>query len=71
MIVTVALCVPRVWCTNWNVNFGKTSLPFQGIGAISGGGGTSRLLFDYPEPQRQQILDILFLPQHGANMQVG
>ena len=29
---------------------------FDGIGAISGGGGTSRLLPDYPAEQRSQIL---------------
>lgn len=41
---------------------------FQGIGAISSG-GTSRLLYDYPEPQRGQILDYLFLPNYGASLQ--
>jgi hypothetical protein len=35
---------------------------FQGIGAISGGGGNSRLLIDYPPGERTQILDYLFLP---------
>src|SRR3954447_11427015 len=35
---------------------------FDGVGAISGGGGNSRLLIDYPEPQRGQILDYLFRP---------
>ena len=29
---------------------------FQGIGAISGGGGNSRLLIDYPPRERAQIL---------------
>ena len=28
---------------------------FDGVGAISGGGGNSRLLMDYPEPQRSQF----------------
>jgi hypothetical protein len=41
---------------------------FQGIGAESSG-GTSRLLYDYPEPQRSQILDYLFLPNYGASLQ--
>src|SRR5271154_5346539 len=35
---------------------------FEGVGAVSGGGGTSVLLKDYPEPQRSQILDVLFKP---------
>jgi O-glycosyl hydrolase len=43
---------------------------YDGVGAISGGGGNSRLLVDYPEPQRSQILDYLFKPGYGANVQV-
>ncbi|SEP52774.1 ricin-type beta-trefoil lectin domain protein [Amycolatopsis saalfeldensis] len=43
---------------------------FDGIGAISGGGGNSRLLIDYPEPQRSQILDYLFKPGYGADLQL-
>src|SRR5438045_9486000 len=42
---------------------------FEGVGAVSGGGGTSVLLKDYPEPQRGQILDILFKPNFAASMQ--
>lgn len=41
---------------------------FDGIGAVSGGGATSVLLKDYPEPQRSQILDLLFKPDFGASM---
>ncbi len=43
---------------------------FDGVGAISGGGGNSRLLMDYPEPQRSQILDYLFRPNYGAALQI-
>jgi hypothetical protein len=43
---------------------------FDGIGAISGGGGNSRLLVDYPEPYRSQILDYLFKPGYGASLQI-
>src|SRR5215472_13450828 len=43
---------------------------FQGIGAISGGGGNSRLLIDYPPRERAQILDYLFLPHFGASLQM-
>lgn len=43
---------------------------FEGIGAASGGGATSRLLIEYPEPQRTQILDYLFKPQYGASLQL-
>jgi len=41
---------------------------FEGIGAVSGGGATSVLLKDYPEPQRSQVLDLLFKPKFGASM---
>lgn len=44
---------------------GKT---FQGLGALSAG-ASSRLLIDYPEPQRSEILDYLFKPNHGASLQ--
>ena len=43
---------------------------FQGIGAISGGGGNSRLLIDYPPRERGQILDYLFSPHFGASLQM-
>lgn len=43
---------------------------FDGVGAISGGGGNSRLLADYPEPQRSQVLDYLFMPGYGAALQI-
>jgi len=42
---------------------------FDGIGALSAG-ASSRLLIDYPEPQRTEILDLLFLPGYGASLQV-
>ncbi|MFJ8623263.1 ricin-type beta-trefoil lectin domain protein [Kitasatospora sp. NPDC093550] len=48
----------------------KPGLTFDGVGAISGGGGNSRLLVDYPEPQRSQLLDYLFKPGYGAALQV-
>jgi galactosylceramidase len=41
---------------------------FDGIGAVSGGGATSVLLKDYPEPQRSQVLDFLFKPNFGASI---
>ena len=41
---------------------------FEGIGAVSAG-ASSRLLLDYPEPQRSQILDFLFKPRFGAGFQ--
>ena len=41
---------------------------FDGIGAVSGGGATSVLLKDYPQTQRDQVLDLLFKPKFGASL---
>lgn len=41
---------------------------FEGIGGVSAG-ASSRLLIDYPEPARSQILDYLFKPYYGAAFQ--
>uniref|UniRef100_A0A8C4KDJ0 Galactocerebrosidase n=1 Tax=Dromaius novaehollandiae TaxID=8790 RepID=A0A8C4KDJ0_DRONO len=43
---------------------------FDGIGAVSGGGATSRLLVNYQEPYRSQILDYLFKPNFGAALHI-
>ena len=43
---------------------------FDGVGAISGGGGNSVQLISYPEPQRGDILDYLFKPGNGAALQI-
>lgn len=56
--------------TSVAVNGGIVGRAFDGVGAISGGGGNSRLLIDYPEPQRTQILDYLFKPDYGAAVQL-
>ena len=56
--------------TTINVDGAGSGRVFDGVGAISGGGGNSRLLVDYPEPQRGQILDYLFTPNYGANLQM-
>src|SRR6188768_2955600 len=45
-----------------------TGKPFEGQGAMSAG-ASSRLLIDYPEPYRGQILDYLFKPNYGASFQ--
>jgi hypothetical protein len=46
----------------------QTAAVFEGIGALSAG-ASSRLLIDYPEPQRSEILDFLFKPKFGAALQ--
>jgi hypothetical protein len=42
---------------------------FDGHGGLSAG-ASSRLLYDYPEPYRSQILDLLWLPNHGAALHI-
>ena len=46
----------------------KTGRLFEGLGALSAG-ASSRLLIDYPEPYKSQILDMLFKPMFGASLQ--
>jgi galactosylceramidase len=41
-------------------------MQFDGIGAISGGGATSKLLADYDPGIAKDILDFLFRPNFGA-----
>lgn len=43
---------------------------YDGVGAISGGGATSRLLLDYPREERAEILDYLFKPGYGASLEM-
>lgn len=40
---------------------------FEGIGALSAG-ASSKLLSDYPQQQREQVLDLLFRPRFGASL---
>ncbi|MCA1218590.1 NPCBM/NEW2 domain-containing protein [Streptomyces sp. 8L] len=60
----------RAAATSVTVDGSGSGRTFDGIGAISGGGGNSRLLTDYPPKQRSQILDYLFKPGYGANLQL-
>ncbi len=61
---------PKLHSTTITINGTKPGRTYYGVGAISGGGGTARLLIDYPEPERSQILDYLFKPGYGADVQV-
>ena len=56
--------------TSITVDGTQSGRTFDGIGAISGGGGNSRLLTDYPAAQQSQILDYMFKPGYGANLQL-
>ena len=70
MSVGVSLCtVPSAWSQQTVVvDGGSKGRVFEGLGALSAG-ASSRLLVDYPEPQRSQILDYLFKPNYGAALQ--
>jgi len=61
---------PSQAATTITINGTGAGRTFDGIGAISGGGGNSRLLIDYPDAQRSQILDYLFRPNYGAALQI-
>jgi hypothetical protein len=51
--------------TNYTVG-GARGRAFLGYG-VNPSAGTYRLLHDYPEPQRSEILDFMFLPNFGAS----
>ena len=71
----IALCLTLFIYTSWLhaestilLDASCSGRTFEGIGAVSAG-ASSRLLIDYPEPQRSQILDYLFKPNYGAGFQ--
>ncbi|XP_066550276.1 galactocerebrosidase isoform X2 [Amia ocellicauda] len=60
-------CAAQSYVLDDKYGLGRT---FDGIGGLSGGGATSRLLVNYPEPYRSQILDYLFKPNFGASLHI-
>jgi hypothetical protein len=68
--LVVSTPAPAGAATAITVNGTSAGRAFGGIGAISGGGGNSRLLTDYPPAEQQQILDYLFKPGYGADLQI-
>jgi hypothetical protein len=50
------------------LDLSQSGRTYEGIGALSAGAST-RLLIDYPEPYRSQVLDFLFKPKYGASLQ--
>ncbi|WP_084557573.1 ricin-type beta-trefoil lectin domain protein [Hamadaea tsunoensis] len=70
-VTTAVIATPaQAATTTVALNGGVVGRTFDGVGAISGGGGNSRLLIDYPAAQRSQILDYLFKPGYGAAVQL-
>ena len=64
----MSLCVITLKGQTINIDGTAGGKRFDGIGAVSGGGATSVLLKDYQEPQRSQVLDLLFKPNFGASI---
>ncbi|HLI96827.1 MAG TPA: hypothetical protein VKT72_12170, partial [Candidatus Baltobacteraceae bacterium] len=64
------ILAPLLLASTITIDGNSPGRTFDGIGAISGGGGTSRLLIDYPRKERSEILDYLFKPHFGANLQI-
>ncbi|MED7948995.1 discoidin domain-containing protein [Streptomyces sp. BE303] len=58
-----------VTTTAVTVNGNSMGETLDGIGGVSAG-ASSRLLIDYPEPQRSQVLDYMFKPGYGASLQL-
>mmetsp|Transcript_100821 Transcript_100821/g.291519 ORF Transcript_100821/g.291519 Transcript_100821/m.291519 type:complete len:867 (-) Transcript_100821:147-2747(-) len=69
-IAALAVSLVQVRTTPIEIDTSKYGQTFDGIGGLSGGGATSRLLVDYPEPQRSDILDYMFKPNYGASLHI-
>lgn len=71
--VSVTLAAPQLSKVGGTYNFDDSNglgRKFDGIGGLSGGGATSKLLVNYPQQQRDEILDYLFKPNFGASLHI-
>ncbi len=68
LLLLMVSCQKTTLTTEIKVDGSEKGRVFEGIGGVSAG-ASSRLLIDYPEPQRSQILDYLFKPNYGAALQ--
>jgi galactosylceramidase len=74
-VVAFVVLITLVWTAaadpTYNVSMaGGLGRRFDGIGGLSGGGCSTRLLADYSAVWYNQILDYLFLPGFGASLQI-
>jgi hypothetical protein len=60
----------KVFSGTYPVSPDKLGLQFDGIGAISGGGATTKLLMDYDKDVVSDILDYMFTPNFGLALQI-
>ncbi|TRY99061.1 hypothetical protein DNTS_002219 [Danionella cerebrum] len=67
IFIYLSCCFGEEYNLDDRAGLGRT---FDGIGGLSGGGATSRLLVNYAEPYRGQILDYLFKAKFGASLQI-
>jgi hypothetical protein len=68
LITTLSACRLAAQQIEIVLNGNSAGRVFDGLGAVSAG-ASSRLLIDYPEPERSEILDYLFKPGYGAALQ--
>ena len=67
--MATAILLHAMSCASLVVDPRAAGLLFDGHGGLSAG-ASSRLLYDYSEPARSQILDYLFRPNFGASLHV-
>ncbi|GLD56413.1 galactocerebrosidase [Lates japonicus] len=67
LTLSLGFCSSHTYVLDDKTGLGRV---FDGIGGLSGGGATSRLLVSYAEPYRSQILDYLFKPNFGASLHI-
>uniref|UniRef100_A0A4W4G8I0 Galactocerebrosidase n=1 Tax=Electrophorus electricus TaxID=8005 RepID=A0A4W4G8I0_ELEEL len=67
LLPCICLCAAEYYLVDDRIGLGRR---FDGIGGLSGGGATSRLLINYNESYRSQILDYLFKPNFGASLHI-
>ena len=70
LLLTILSLLSLAHAATYAVSATPLGRVFDGIGGLSGGGATSRLLPDYVEEQRSQILDYLFTPGFGASLHI-
>lgn len=66
MSVTLGPAVKAGYTLALTLNGASLGETFNGIGALNQG-GQERMLYDYPEPQRSQLLDFLFSPSVNSS----
>jgi hypothetical protein len=66
----VGLAAPDIAAASYGIDSSARNRSFDGVGALSGGGATTKLLPEYPEEARSAVLDALFKPNHLASLQI-